>query len=225
MDETLIVCNRLENEWHDCLSGFRIVFEFSFVVSMFAQCPHGHLIESSHGENECWHAARQNRKAYPGTHFVGVIWTGHKTVNRKKTTIEISLKRIPMNIWRALIICAIEENPKCNFRLNGAGSYRVYCAGDIVLSRSVDLTWFTHLNSCVSGFESGTGIFRTRVPGGRRFRNAICVDKLPNSHSWKFNKMRCDYIYAARPKQTVKLNTYRKSAQPNVQLERRWWRE
>lgn len=38
-----------------------------------------------------------------------------------------------------------------------------------------------YLNKLVNGFQSGTGIFRTRVPAGRRLRSAMCVDKLPNS--------------------------------------------
>lgn len=42
----------------------------------------------------------------------------------------------------------------------------------------------SYLNNCVKGFQSGTGILRTRVPGGRRLRRAICVDKFPNSQSY-----------------------------------------
>lgn len=39
----------------------------------------------------------------------------------------------------------------------------------------------TYLNNCVNGFQSGTGILRTCVPGGRKLRNAICVARLPHS--------------------------------------------
>lgn len=40
-----------------------------------------------------------------------------------------------------------------------------------------------HLNNAVNGFESGTGIFRTRVPAGRKLRSAMCVERFPNSQS------------------------------------------
>lgn len=79
----------LENKWYDCFSWFWIVFEFGFVISMFAKCPNCHLIKSSHCKNECRKAAGQNGKAYPWTHFICVIWTGYIAVKRRK-------KRVPL---------------------------------------------------------------------------------------------------------------------------------
>lgn len=43
----------------------------------------------------------------------------------------------------------------------------------------------TNRYSWVNGFESGIGILRIVVPGGRKFLKFKWIDKLPNSLSWK----------------------------------------
>lgn len=65
----------LKNKWNDGFTRFWIVFEFVLVVSVLAQCPNSHLIETSCGKYACWHAVCQDRKEYPRTDFVGVVWT------------------------------------------------------------------------------------------------------------------------------------------------------
>lgn len=49
--------------------------------------------------------------------------------------------------------------------------------------KSIEREIRTYLNSFVNGLPSATGILRTLVPGGRKLRKAMCIEKLPNSQS------------------------------------------
>lgn len=82
---------------------------------------------------------------------------------------------------------------------------------------------FTYLNKFVKGFESGTGILRTRVPGGRKFRRAMCVDKLPSSQICNGNNSKRNHLLKKKLFDwSYFIWIYRKSSQSDVRLKRRW---
>lgn len=81
----------------------------------------------------------------------------------------------------------------------------------------------TYLNSCVSGFQSGTGIFRTFVPGGRKFRRQTCTAKLPSSQIYR-DFSNSNQLTVEKDVHFEKI-AYRKSGEPSIDLQRRRGRE
>lgn len=46
--------DHLQQEWNDCLSAGRVVFEFLSVVAVLATSPNGHLVEAGEREQASW---------------------------------------------------------------------------------------------------------------------------------------------------------------------------
>lgn len=129
--------NLLQHKWNDSFAILWVVFKFGTVVFVLAQCPDGHLIESGCRKQESWNALGHHGERKPGSHFVGVVGTGHQATRNNQ-----DLTRVDLTIHEY---------------------------------------WKAYLNSLLSGFESGCGILRTLVPGGRRLRKLMWIARLPNS--------------------------------------------
>lgn len=80
----------------------------------------------------------------------------------------------------------------------------------------------TYLNSNVNGLESGFGMRRTFVPGGRKFLRLMCIEKLPNSPIWKDNQG--NQVETIGNKRLF-IYTYNESAQSDVEHDATGWRE
>lgn len=69
--------NKLEQKRNNSFTTSWIVWKFFFVITMFAQCPDSHLIETSDGEYCGRKTLSHNGKWCPCIPFISIVWTGY----------------------------------------------------------------------------------------------------------------------------------------------------
>jgi len=65
----------LDHEWYDALPATWVVSELFTIVSVFAESPDCHLVESSHAEQCSWETLSHDTEADPRADLVRIVGT------------------------------------------------------------------------------------------------------------------------------------------------------